>query len=253
MGGPHLLVALNNDPAGPRAIRVDTGFGANVGLHDYAGHAGDVTTDSTGAVTLTAPANRSGLGYVCYSRQGLDRALNPGSRSVTQDFEGAADLDIQPCVNGKTVPIGRVWCAAGSPIEATPDMDRTGWNANTRVAFELVGPDAAIKAAITLTQASPGGATMRATAGAEGFHALRVSASDLPASNPEPGYRLSVGYTAPREFTPARPGAADRRSWGSGSSRSCWRTSRSTRICCRPARFCTGVAARSSGRCSSTR
>lgn len=209
LGGPHLLVALNNDPAGPRTIRVDTGFGAHVGLHDYTGHAGDVATDGAGAVTLTVPANRNGLGYVCYSRQGQDRALNPGSHSVTQDFEGAADLDIPPCVNGGTVLIGRVWCAAGSAIEATPDLGRTGWSVNTRVAFELLGPDAAPKASVTVTQASPGGATLGATAGAEGFHTLRVTASDLPATNPEPAYKLSISYTAPKEFAPARSVAAD--------------------------------------------
>ena len=56
MGGAHLLVVLNNDPAGPRTIRADTGFGPNVALHDYAGHAGDLATDGAGAVTLTVPA-----------------------------------------------------------------------------------------------------------------------------------------------------------------------------------------------------
>jgi galactose oxidase len=208
LGGPHLLVALNNDPAEPRTIRVDTGFDPNVRLHDYTGHAGDSTTDGTGAVTLTVPANRDGLGYVCYSRQGQDRALNPGSHEVTQEFEGAADLDIPPCANNRTVVIGRVWGVAGSPIEATPDLDRTGWSANTRVTFELLGTDRVPKAAITLTQASPHGATLRTTAGAEGFHTLQVTASDLPATNLEPAYKLSVRYTAPRDFAPAQTLAA---------------------------------------------
>ena len=169
----------------------------------------DVATDGAGAVTLTVPANRNGLGYVCYSRQGQDRALNPGSHGVTQDFEGAADLDIPPCVNARTVLIGRLWCDAGSPIEATPDLDRTGWSANTRVAFELLGPDVAPKAVVTVTQASPRGATLRATAGTEGFQTLRVTASDLPATNPELPYKLSVRYTAPKDFAPAQPVAAD--------------------------------------------
>ena len=209
LGGAHLLVALNNDPTGPRTIHVDTGFGANVGLHDYTGHAADAITDSFGAVTLTVPANLDGLGYVCYSRQGQDRPLNPASHAVAQDFEGAADLDIPACANGGTVPIGRVWCAAGSPIEATPDMDRTAWNANTRVAFELLGLDGATKAAVTLTQASPGDAILRAMADAEGFHTLRVTASNLPTRNPEPAYKLSVRYTAPKDFVPARPAAPD--------------------------------------------
>jgi hypothetical protein len=209
LGGSHLLVALNNDPAGPRTIRVSTGFGAHVGLHDYTGHAGDVATDGAGALTLTVPANRNDLGYVCYSRQGQDRALNPGSHGVTQDFEGAADLDIEPCVDGGTVLTGRVWCAAGSPIEALPELDRAGWSAKTRVTFELLGPDVTLKADVAVTQASPRGATLRATADAEGFHTLRVRASDLPATNPEPPYKLSVRYTAPRDFVPARAVAAD--------------------------------------------
>jgi galactose oxidase len=209
LGGPHLLVALNNDPVGPRTIRVDTGFGAQVELHDYTGHAGDVATDGAGAVTLVVPVNRDGLGYVCYSRQGQDRALNPGSHGVTQDFEGAADLDTPPCVNNRKVVIGRVWCTTGSPIEATPDLDRTGWSANTRVAFELLGPDAAPKAAVTVTQASPRGAALHTTAGAEGFHTLRVTASDLSAINPELPYKLSVRYIAPKDFVTAQPVAAD--------------------------------------------
>jgi hypothetical protein len=128
---------------------------------------------------------------------------------VRQQFEGAADLDIPPCANNRTVVIGRVWGATGSPIEATPDLDRTGWSANTRVTFELLGPDRAPKAAITVTQASPHGATLGATAGAERFYTLQVTASDLPATNPEPAYKLSVRYTAPRDFAPAQPVAAD--------------------------------------------
>jgi galactose oxidase len=209
MGGPHLLVALNNDPAGSRTIRVDTGFDANVELHDYTGHAGDITTDGSGAVTLTVPPNRDGLGYVCYSRQGQDRPLNPASHAVTQDFEGAEDLDIPPCVNDGTVPIGKIWCAAGSPIEAVPRIDRTAWTANTRVEFELLDLDGAPKAAVAVTLASPGGVALRATAAAEGFHALRVTASGLPGSDPAPRYKLSVGYRAPRDFSAAQPVAAD--------------------------------------------
>src|SRR5262249_5412549 len=38
-GGSRLLVALNNDPEGPHAIHVATGFGGNKHLKDYTGHA----------------------------------------------------------------------------------------------------------------------------------------------------------------------------------------------------------------------
>jgi galactose oxidase len=219
LSGPHLLVALNNDSAGPRTIRVDTGFGANVGLHDYTGHSGDVATDGAGVVTLTVPPNRGGLGYLCYSRQGQDRALNPGAHSVTQDFEGATDLDILPCIDGGTVLTGRIWCATGSQIEATPEIDRTGWSAKTQVAFELLDPDLTLKANVRVTETSPRGATLRATANAEGSHTLRVTASDLPATNPEPPYKLSVRYTAPRDFAAVQPVAADPAKVGRWSER----------------------------------
>src|SRR6266436_2374845 len=67
LAGAHLLVGLNNDPNVARTITVFTGFGANVGLHDYTGHGGDVRTDGSGKVTITIPRNVNGLGYVCYS------------------------------------------------------------------------------------------------------------------------------------------------------------------------------------------
>ena len=106
-GGAAPVGCLNNDPAGPKRIHVNTGFGPNVALHDYTGHVADVRTDGTGAVTLTVPRNLNGQGYVCYSRQGQQAAQAPVARGVTQDIEGAADLDIPPCMNGETVVAGK--------------------------------------------------------------------------------------------------------------------------------------------------
>jgi alpha-amylase len=70
VGGPHLLVVLNNDPNAPQTIRVATGFGSNAALHDYTGHAADVMTDGTGATTVTVPPNVNGLGYVAIAARG---------------------------------------------------------------------------------------------------------------------------------------------------------------------------------------
>jgi alpha-amylase len=99
LGGPHLLVALNKDDWQERVITVDTGFGANVQLHDYTGHAPDVWTDGNGRATITVPRNRNGLGYACFSRNGLGEGFAVVEHAVTQDFEGAPDLDIAP-ING---------------------------------------------------------------------------------------------------------------------------------------------------------
>ncbi len=126
-GGSRLLVALNNDPNGPHTIQVATGFGANVHLKDYTGHGGDVFTNGGGGATIQVPANVNGLGYVCYSPVGQDRPLPTASHAVTQDFEGAADLDILPALNGKTVSAGRIFCAANTPVAVILTVDRTGW------------------------------------------------------------------------------------------------------------------------------
>jgi galactose oxidase len=183
---------------GPRSIRVATGFGANVALHDYTGHAADVSTDGNGAVTIVVPANVNGLGYVCYSRQGQDRAITPPSHGVTQDFEGAADLDIEPCTNGQSVVAGRIWCAAGSPVTATLTVDRAGWSAATKIDLELLTVDETRKGAVTVTSADQ--PVLRTNADAEGFHMVMVTAANLPAGKTELPFKVSVSYTAPRDF-----------------------------------------------------
>ena len=72
LGGAHLLVGLNNNGDNQPTITVDTGFGPNVKLHDYTGHSGDIQTDGGGRATFAIPKNINGLGYVCYSREGID-------------------------------------------------------------------------------------------------------------------------------------------------------------------------------------
>ena len=80
LGGAHLLVGLNNNGNIAHQITVDTGFGANVTLHDYTGHSGDVQTDGNGQVTITIPKNTNGLGYVCYSRGNRRTLSGRGAR-----------------------------------------------------------------------------------------------------------------------------------------------------------------------------
>ena len=203
VGGPRLLVALNNDPSGARTIRVDTGLGSNVSLHDYTGNAADITTDGAGAVTVTVPANINGLGYVCYSGQGQGRSPTPVSHGVTQDFEGASDLDILPCTNDKTVVVGRIWCARGSTLSATLTLDRTSWSASSRVDLELLAADETQKAIVTVTSGSE--PVLRALVDDEGFHTLRVSATGLPAANPSQPYTVSASYMATLDLAPEKP------------------------------------------------
>jgi galactose oxidase len=207
LGGPHLLVGLNNDPGGSRTIGVATGFGPNVRIHDYTGHAADAVTDGGGNVTITIPQNSNGLGYVCYSIEGQAGGFAITTRPVTQEFQGAPDLDILPALAGKPVQAGRVWCAANSSLTARLKPVTTGWTNTTSILLELLNPDGSSLASQSFTLETPAGKELHATTRAEGFHACRLTASNTPAANPNPAYALSVTYTAPTVFN--QPAAAE--------------------------------------------
>ena len=199
-GGSKLLVALNNDPHASHAIQVQTGFGANVHLKDYTGHGADVVTGGDGAVKLVVPANIDGLGYACYSPIGQDRALATGGRATTQDFEGAADLDLLPVINGETVTAGRIWCEAGTPVNLALSIDRTGWSASTSVEISLASSQSVLQV-VPVTSTSTMPASLEQTTRGRGFYTIQLTASDLPAATPTLAYKLSAMYTAPRTFS----------------------------------------------------
>ena len=202
LGGAHLLVGLNNNGVADRTIAVDTGFGANVALHDYTGHSGDVRTDGNGRVTITIPKNANGFGYVCYSRPGIGGPFQVTGRDVTQDYEGAQDLDIKPADNTASVQVCRVFVEGGRPIRGALRFDTSHWTNTTSVTLELSDPSGASIATRKYTEATPQGDAMTATAkpGATGFYTFKIRSADTPAGNLKPSYKLSVTYRAPREL-----------------------------------------------------
>ncbi len=202
LGAPRLLVGLNNDPGGQRTITVATGFGAHVPIHDYTGHAPDAVTDGAGNVTITIPQNRNGLGYVCYSVEGRQGGFKVDTHPVTQEFEGAPDLDILPAVAGKPVQASRIWCAANTPVKASLKPVTTGWTNATSILLELLDPGGAVVAHQTITLQTAAGAELHATTRTDGFHRFRLTASNTPASNPNPNYTLSAIYTATQTLPP---------------------------------------------------
>ncbi|MBV8139846.1 MAG: DUF1929 domain-containing protein [Deltaproteobacteria bacterium] len=195
LGAPHLLVGLNNDPAGARTITVATGFGPDVRIHDYTGHAPDTVTDGGGNATIQVPQNTNGLGYVCYSVVGRDGGFDIFTHAVSQEFQGAPDLDILPALAGKPVQPGRVWCAPNTPIKASLKPVTTAWTNATSILLELLDPSGAVIADQSVTLQTPA-AELQATARAEGFHTFRLTAANTPATNANPDYTLSVTYTA---------------------------------------------------------
>jgi alpha-amylase len=177
LGWPNLLVGLNNDMSNSwKTVTVATAFGANTQLHDYSGHAGDVWTDWQGNATIGIPPNNNGAGYVCYSRTNLSRP-NPFQRlACTQDFEGAADLDIGPAVGGQTLRIGRIWCDAGFPISVVPQSNATNLN------FKMLDPQ---NSALTLDKGE--GRTQK-----RGWHTLTVT-SNAAGATP---FKVRVTYNS---------------------------------------------------------
>jgi alpha-amylase len=121
---PGLLTAMNFDTYNIRRITCATSFGANVQLHDYTGHHGDIWTDGQGNATFTIPANAyaGGQSYLCFSRAGSDKPIVHQPRRTTQVFFGAPDLDIGPAVSGTPRTIARIYVEANTTVDfATKD------------------------------------------------------------------------------------------------------------------------------------
>lgn len=204
LGGSHLLVGLNNNGIADRTITVDTGFGGNTRLHDYTGHGGDVQTDGNGRVTITIPKDAGGFGYVCYSREGIDGAFDVAGLDVTQDYEGAQDLDIKPADNAAAVRVCRVFVAQGRPIKGALYFDIAHWTSTTNITLELDGPDGSQVASRQYFQTTLQGDALSAQAAGTGFYTFRIRSSSIPPDNLKPSYKLSVTYRAPQTLNPGQ-------------------------------------------------
>jgi alpha-amylase len=200
LGGAHLLVGLNNNGAAAHTITVDTGFGPNVPLHDYTGHANDAHTDGQGRVTITIPRNEGGFGYVCYSRAGFGGGFPINSHSVTQDYEGAPDLDIKPA-DTTPVQVCRVWSDAGKVIHGALHFDTSSFADDTTLLLELRDAAGAVLASRTFTRTTAQGESIQAPARTKGWHSFHIRAANTPAANRKPTYKLTVTYTAPHSGT----------------------------------------------------
>jgi alpha-amylase len=196
MGGNHLLAALNDNGGSARTISVQTGFGANRKLHDYTAHGPDVWTDGSGKATVTIPANN----YVAYSVDGITGGFGVPQYAVTQEFAGAADLDIKPADNTAYVQVGRIYVQAGKPITGALHFDASGWTASTSISLQLLGPDNAVKTNRSYSNSTPQGSTITHTAATTGWYTFQIRSYNTPASNAKPAYWLRATYTAPQGF-----------------------------------------------------
>lgn len=201
LGGAHLLTALNNDQHNARTITVQTGFGAHVKLHDYVGHSPDIVTDQNGHATLTVPRNVNGLGYVCYSRAGIDAKIDVGRHPANQVIFGSHDLDILPADNTRFVDAGRIWCEEDSSITIKVRFDASDWTDNTFLTVRVIGTSNPGRPLATKTyHLNQQGDTLTLAAQAVGWYIVQVRTEDTPSTNPQPSYTLEITYQAPQVF-----------------------------------------------------
>ncbi len=196
-GGKHLLVGLNDNPNEAKTITPATGFGPNARLHDYTGHGPDVTTEADGGVQITIPANKNGMGYVCYSVEGITGTPPRRSFETTQVYEGAADLDIKPADNREKVDICTIYPKPGHGVTAQFTWDAGGWTQDTRIELEVTGPGGKIVISKTFRASAPRGEKLAFTPEGPGPYTFHVQSFDTPEGEPCPPYSLRVTYLGP--------------------------------------------------------
>jgi alpha-amylase len=198
LGGGHLLVGLNKDSQTARTIRVQTGFPPHTELSDFTGHSGRVTTDGSAMATITIPRNTKGRGYVCYARPARTGPFPAVAIATTQDYEGADDLDIKPAVEHQRLRVCGVLAAANKVIEAKFFFDTGHWSDKTAIQLELANPKGAVVEKKKFARSTPQGSGFSFHVKDQGVYSLFVTASNTPAQNKAPGFRLRVTYTAPQ-------------------------------------------------------
>jgi len=203
-GGYHLLTGLNTGQYS-YTITCATGFGSNVELHDYTGHAPDVWTDNNGNATITIPALNGGLGYCCYSVENINGSFTAPQYSTTQEYDGSIDLDIAPADNTTYVPVATVNVASGQTISGSLSFDDTGWKSasgpmatGTFIVLQLLNPSGTVIGTKTYLSTTAQGSPLTITAAAAGNYTFQIRSYSTPTTNAKPAYELKVTYTSPQ-------------------------------------------------------
>jgi alpha-amylase len=204
LGGRHLLVGLNKDSKGDRTVKVQSAFPPHTRLEDYAGHSDTVSTDGQKNVTITIPRNNNGTGFVCYSVSGLiPGPFDVKSVAVSQDYEGAEDLDIKPAIENERILVCRVFAKANTQITARLTIDSTHWLASTTAELSIEQPAGNIVGSGTLDLAALTNPELHVSAKATDFYSFFVHALNTPPLNKAPKYKLNITYTAPQTLPAA--------------------------------------------------
>jgi alpha-amylase len=196
MGGGHLLVGLNKDENAGRTITVQTGFPANSQIHELTGNGVSATTQNNSQATIVIPKNTNGRGYVCYAHTDKIIPVARISRATTQEYEGAADLDIRPAVENERVSVCRIFIAADTTLTVRFSFDAAQWTPATSIDLEIETPQGRNLLSHKFSRQSNGSSIDVKTLD-KGFHSLFLTSTNTPAGNKAPGFKVVVSYTAP--------------------------------------------------------
>lgn len=197
-GGQHLLVGLNNNTGYDYYVSgVQTGFGANVHLHDYTGHLADIYTDGTGKVSFDLPVATNGNGYCCFAPAGINGSFTAPNNTTTQEYDGATDLDIQPADNTQLVQVAQLYAQSGKQISGNLSWSNTGFTSSTQIYLEYDNPSGTAVASQTWTGSSVSSGTLNYTPTTTGYYTVKIRSYNTPSSNQKPSYQYKATYTAP--------------------------------------------------------
>ena len=198
MGGGHLLVGLNKDESASRTITVQTGSSPNTQLHELTGHGAMVTTGSNSQATVVIPKNLNGNGYVCYSQQAQLKPFSPVVRVTTQDYEGAADLDIKPAMENERIQVCRIFVEADTHLQVRLSFDATQWTQQTAIQLEIDTPQGGKLLSKRFGLADSNGRSVDAKTSSKGFYSIFLVSTNTPKLNKAPQFKVSISYTAPQ-------------------------------------------------------
>src|SRR5690606_33006703 len=116
IGSSGAIVFLNSDWENDHEVTVNTDIPDNTLLVDYTDH-GISAVVRDGRITVKVPANREGRGYLVMAKPGIGGEFLPARSSVTQEWEGNADLGIRPA-DGQWRQVCRIWVDGGKIIRS---------------------------------------------------------------------------------------------------------------------------------------
>ena len=202
VGATGLLVGLS-DQKTPQTVRVQTQFGKGIRLVDYTGNAPSVTTDITGGVAITIPANRDGDSYVCYAPVGLGGNLPYKSKRVNQEFFGSSDLDIKPAESGVWNTVGRIYPKALSTVLLALSFETKGQNANAAFQVAVTSGSSPNVYSRVFKRSDIRNGSLKILAQNTDWHTIRIrEVSKL--SKCRINYRLTANYLAPETLNLAK-------------------------------------------------